>query len=83
VGYYQYPVTVLAANNGNYINDASFGSTDGSDVSVWGLGSGQYYVTCHPATYVSVSAPNYASVYFLPMVGTVNLTYTGGWPQTY
>lgn len=83
MAYLTFPVMVYAANNGDYITDASFGSTDGSDVSMgWG-GVGQYFVTCQPSTYVSVSAPNYATAYFLPIAGTVFLTYTGAWPQTY
>jgi hypothetical protein len=91
-------VCVMAANDLNGINDASFSGNglvgfyhySGSTSAI-----GFYALQAPANTYVAVSAPNYQTTYFytgsVPLgsadpqthARSIYLTYIGGWPQTY
>jgi hypothetical protein len=67
---------VIAANDLNAIEDASF------SVSYWNTGSGNYLIEAATNQVIAVSAPNYQTSYVINP-GIIELTYIGGWPQSY
>jgi len=69
-------VCVMAANNLDGIDDASFSVTSTH------LSGAYYQVYAEVNQSIAVSAPNYQTTYVINP-GDIYLTYIGGWPQTY